>query len=519
MKILTRMVGIIALAAIPFTSHARLLQIIHTNDLHSYFVGYENGTGGYARLVTKIKELRENAKSKGVDVLQLDGGDFGEGTSFFLSDQGHASFKALGMMGVDVAVIGNHDHMEGGKVLGEQIRKANVNTKFLAANMVTTQDMELGGLVKGSLDLEKGGIKIRVIGLTTSEVHFQHQIKPGFILPPIPVADIESKAARKAGRELVIALTHIGKSTDVKLAKGTSEVDLIVGGHSHDRIEDVLYVKNKNKKDIPIVQAGAHALTVGDLLIDYKDDGSVEIVNYKLHEIKMPQAEDQEMASLVSEAAQNRNQYFGNRWDEVIGDSTVALAGSLAGKAVLQGTCWGRHMGRMTRDASESDIGIHLALFEGVYKSPGPITYGDLIDNFPHVRKFGDPGWSISTVSVKGSILKTLLGIFINLRDIVGIQFYGAQYKSIVIPDFIPYLGGRIFPFGYKINGEKIDKDRMYKISFPTEVGYALKTLMPKIAQKLFPDLTDTGKYYWPVMEEYVKQNSPISCMEKNSFN
>jgi 2',3'-cyclic-nucleotide 2'-phosphodiesterase (5'-nucleotidase family) len=37
------------------TSQARELQIIHTNDLHSYFQGYGNGSGGYARLKTKIE--------------------------------------------------------------------------------------------------------------------------------------------------------------------------------------------------------------------------------------------------------------------------------------------------------------------------------------------------------------------------------------------------------------------------------------------------------------------------------
>jgi 2',3'-cyclic-nucleotide 2'-phosphodiesterase (5'-nucleotidase family) len=31
-------------------AQSRQLRIIHTNDLHSYFQGYPNGEGGYAKL-------------------------------------------------------------------------------------------------------------------------------------------------------------------------------------------------------------------------------------------------------------------------------------------------------------------------------------------------------------------------------------------------------------------------------------------------------------------------------------
>ena len=60
-------------------SQARLLQIIHTNDLHSYFTGNAKGAGGYARVLTKIKELKAQAAIKGIEILQVDAGDWGEG--------------------------------------------------------------------------------------------------------------------------------------------------------------------------------------------------------------------------------------------------------------------------------------------------------------------------------------------------------------------------------------------------------------------------------------------------------
>ena len=115
-------------------AHGRLIQIIHTNDLHSYFTGNAKGAGGYARVMTKIKQLRAEAAIKGIEVLQVDAGDWGEGTSFFLSENGADSIKALEMLGVEVATIGNHDYLLGGNTLGRQIRAAGVKTKFVLAN-------------------------------------------------------------------------------------------------------------------------------------------------------------------------------------------------------------------------------------------------------------------------------------------------------------------------------------------------------------------------------------------------
>lgn len=152
----------------PLVSEARLLNIIHTNDLHSYFKGYKDGRGGYPRLKSKIEELKASSLAQGIEVLQLDAGDFGEGTSFFISEEGSASVKALELIGTDVSVIGNHDHMLGGKILGDQIRKANVKTKFVSANLVQTPDMNLQGIVTPFVDIKRAGIKIRVIGFINS---------------------------------------------------------------------------------------------------------------------------------------------------------------------------------------------------------------------------------------------------------------------------------------------------------------------------------------------------------------
>ena len=153
-------------------SFAVKIQIIHTNDLHSYLKGYNSKRGGYYRVKTLIDKLKSDALKKGIESIVLDGGDFGEGSHYFLAQEGVLSFKALSMLGIDAAVIGNHDYMFGGKRLSEQIRAVNPTTQFLGANIAHTADMKLTGLLKPTTRFNVGGVEVEVIGLTTSAIHF-----------------------------------------------------------------------------------------------------------------------------------------------------------------------------------------------------------------------------------------------------------------------------------------------------------------------------------------------------------
>jgi 5'-nucleotidase / UDP-sugar diphosphatase len=299
----------------------------------------------------------------------------------------------------------------------------------------------------------------------------------------------------------------------VKLAKKSSEIDLIVGGHSHDRLEKVRFEKNKNGKLVPIVQAGSHGLVVGSLMVELSDTGSLKILSYQLHEIQAPLEPDQNMVNFVAQAAENRNQYFGGRWDEIIGETLIPMSGYISGKPVLTSSCWGEHMAKMAQEASGADLAVHLAAFEGEALPPGVVRFGDITDNFPHFRNYGDPGWEITTIEVPGKILKILLKAFVNVKDQFGVNFYGVTYKSLKIPTEIPYVGGRRLVFRMRADGSKIQNDRKYRLAFPSEVAFALKESIPPAAKKVFPGLQYTGKYYWRVMEDYIRANSPIQCL------
>lgn len=120
--------------------------------------------------------------------------------------------------------------------------------------------------------LRRGGLKIGVFGLLTDIT----RVVQREVADRVPrLGDIESAQKwadflkEKKHCDVVIALTHIGFDTegfsDPSLVRSTRNVDIVVGGHSHTFLKDVVYEKNLDGKEVPIVQDGCWGLNFGQL--------------------------------------------------------------------------------------------------------------------------------------------------------------------------------------------------------------------------------------------------------------
>ena len=496
------------------TALAKRIQIIHTNDLHSFLGGTRTGKGGYARLKTKIDELRHWAEMQRIESVHLDAGDFGEGSSYFLADEGVTTLKALDALGVDVSVIGNHDYILGSQVLAKQIKRSGLQTKLLSANLKFKKRLGLKGLVENTTDLKLNGLKVRVIGLTTDEVHYQYPLRPyGYLTSPHNVGVRLAKRAKKKDKaDYVIALTHIGYERDLKLAQKTKSIDLIIGGHSHTTLKEIKYQKNRNNKMVPVVQTGAHGVNVGELIIDLLPNGKSKVISYNLYPITEEIPEDPELKKVTEEAFILREKYFNRSWNEPIGESEIILTGYIDGVSNKKATCWGEHMAKMVYEKTKADVGIHISHFEGEAIKPGVITFGDMIDNFPHFRKFGDEGWQVATSRTNGFVLKKLLRELFKRQTQFGINFYG-----IIMPSSgnieSPYDITEYMIENAKINGKKIVNTKFYYLAYPSELPFGVKKIAPYLMDIVFTRSELTKHFYWPLIEDYIKANSPIKCI------
>ncbi len=493
---------------------AKLVQIIHTNDLHSYFTGSRNGNGGYARLKTKIDELRAEASSKGIPSLYLDAGDFGEGSSFYFSNEGSDSLRALDILGVDATVLGNHDYILGGTELARQIRVAKLKTPILSANLEGKFLMGLEGVMPDFKDFIIDGLKIRVFGLTTTEVHFQYPLRPlGFISSAHKAAVRMANKGLKENVDFMVALTHTGLATDSSLVKKTHSIDLIVGGHDHYRFNEPVMVPNLNGELIPIVQTGAHGAAVGSLIMDIQGKGDAKVVDYKLHDITPDIPEDHETREFVGSAYINRNIYFGRSFEDVIGISTIPLSGTGAG-GDNQKTCWSRHVARITRNVAQADLGMQFDIFQGEQIPAGEIRFGDLVDNFPHFRKWGDKGWSISRATINGWVLKNALRFLNGPGAYISVTMDGLGARNSTDKKIVPYTIKTHTPEMALVNGEPIRNMQFYTLAIPSEIPYGFGNITAIGKVILWGAKKIPNSDYWGLLEKYIRENSPLKCLE-----
>ena len=498
-------------------SFAKVIQIIHTNDLHSYFQGTRGGIGGYAQLKVEIDKLRAEALARGIPTIHLDGGDFGEGSSFYFSNHGVDSLRALDLLGVDVTVLGNHDFILGGKQLRNQMRDAKLKATMLSANLKGKTLMGLKSMVKDYVDYDFDGIKVRIFGLTTNEIHYMYPLRPlGWISKPHKVGMKQAEKAKKAGVDFLIALTHIGLEHDITLVNKSRSIDLVVGGHSHTRLGKPELVKNLEGKLIPILQAGAHSGYVGSMIVDLKGNREAELVEYRMIDIMKDMPKDKTLSAFADQAYKNRENYFGGRkWDEVIGTSEIPLSGNFNGRDIASRTCWSRHLARLTREAGKTELGLQFDVFQGELIPAGTITFGDIVDNFPHFRRWGDQGWNVARARVSGFLLKQILSAMANSEVALQVMIDGVTVKDRARNMEIQYNPEIHTPEMAEVNGEELQNLRYYSIALPSEVPYGIEKLANVFGRVILGQLQYLDNTnYWPLIEGYIKKNSPLRCLE-----
>jgi len=175
------------------------------------------------------------------------------------------------------------------------------------------------------------------------------------------------------------------------------------------------------------------------------------------------------------------------------------MTGYKNGMPVYRTSCWSRHMARAIRKGVGASLGIHAASFEGVYKEPGPITRADLADNFSHLNRFGEKGWEIATIAMSGWKLKPFLW-YLTRWGPGGVTFSGLGYGGTGFSEFVS-----------DVDVESLAPDAVYRIAIPRVAAEAIKNDFPGY-RKYLSGLKYTGKFYWPSIEDYLKENSPIKC-------
>jgi len=277
--------------------------IIHTNDMHSHFLGYgpnheytplstgdDLTVGGIARIAGKVNDIRTNRALDSTPVVLLDGGDFMMGSAFVLL-RGEVELSLMDYMGYNAITIGNHEFdwkPVGTAQIYNNIPDLGLNVPVVASNLIfddtSTGDDDLealwnAGVIKPyHIEDLSNGLRVGYFGLLGKDAD---SVAP--FASPVKFADQAASAMAIVtflrmyeGVDLIVCLSHSGIDEDSELAALAPGIDVIISGHTHETTNTPIEVG-----DTIIVQADSYTRYLGILDLDVADSG-ISVENYEL---------------------------------------------------------------------------------------------------------------------------------------------------------------------------------------------------------------------------------------------
>lgn len=251
--------------ATPVSTSPLKLRIMETTDIHTNLVAYDyykaapSDVVGLAKTATLVNEAREEAPNN----VLVDNGDLIQGTPLgtyvakvkpLKKGEVHPVYKAMNLMGYDMATFGNHEFNYGLDYLENAIKGANfpyVNAnvykkdkdnnphndknKFTPYKIVNKKVVDETG--------KKTTIKIGYLGLVTPQImdwdkaNLDGKVTARGI---IETAKTYVPQMKRAGADVIVAMTHSGFNGDTKnpedviysLSK-VRDIDAITFSHTH----------------------------------------------------------------------------------------------------------------------------------------------------------------------------------------------------------------------------------------------------------------------------------------------
>lgn len=421
-------------------SEYKTLTILHTNDVHGYMVEGKYDGMGYSKMSTKVKQMRENQKN----VLLLDAGDAIQGSNLATLSKGETVISVMNALKYDAMVAGNHE-FDYGK---ERLKELESMAKFpiLSANVKYADGKEF---LKPYIIKEIDGIKVGIFGLTTPETTYKsHPKNTEGLKIEDTVATAKKIVAELEGKtDIIIALAHLGIEgdyTSTKLAKSVTGIDVIIDGHSHSKVENVV------ENGTMIVQAGEKSNSLGVIQFALKDGN---IASKKAYLFDKNQAatltEDAQIKALVDNI-QTANKKIES---EVVAKSPINLDGER--DQVRTGET---NLGNLITAAMMNVSGADVALMNGggirTSIPAGDVTKGQILSVLP----FGN---TVKVIEVSGADIKAMMenGLSTYPEALGGFSHIAGMTVTF---DQSKEKGNRVVEI--KVAGKLLDRTKTYKL-------------------------------------------------------
>lgn len=433
------------------------LTVMHTNDTHAHLADV-------ARRATLVNQVR----NEGGNSLLLDAGDVFSGDLYFTKWAGLADVAFMNYMGYDAMTFGNHEFDSGTAVLADFIKAAKF--PLLTSNIDFSQDGNISPLLKPATTinthdakttdvagvypyviLEVNGHKVGVFGMTTEDT--AETSSPGKNVKfndATASASATVSAIEAEGVNVIIALSHLGYNRDKALAVAVNGIDLIVGGHTHTKLDAPEVVSGAESEPTVIVQANEWGKFLGRVDLVFNDEGVVQTNRLSGSLLTVNDAVEEDAAA--RDMLKPYNDELEQLKTQVIGATTVKLNGERSDVRAKE-TNFGNFIADSLLYKAKLLKNADIALINGggVRESidPGDITMGQL-------RKVMPFGNTLFVLDVTGQQLKA------------GLENGVSGAKLADLPGKFPQVAGMRF----KWDPNQPVGSKVYDIEIQTASGY-----------------------------------------------
>jgi 2',3'-cyclic-nucleotide 2'-phosphodiesterase (5'-nucleotidase family) len=219
------------------------LSLLHTSDLHNYID---------LQMAGMLRHLRIEHGA-----LLLDSGDAIWAGNVFVKLGPEPAIRRMNEAGYAAMALGNREYFF--RACGLLMKTVEARFPVLSANLIACSG-DLGHVRRWTILQAPGGARVGLFGLTP------------LMIPPGSWAEVFSNmrflaheaataaavAALRDECDYLVCLSHAGFARDCELAEAFGQLDVILGGHSHQELAELVSING-----VSISHVGAYGRRVG----------------------------------------------------------------------------------------------------------------------------------------------------------------------------------------------------------------------------------------------------------------
>jgi 2',3'-cyclic-nucleotide 2'-phosphodiesterase (5'-nucleotidase family) len=415
-------------------------EILESKNLTIFFI---NDQHGQLDNFSKVKHIIDQEKLK-TNVITACSGDIFSGNPVVdnYPEKGFPIIDIMNQVGFDISVLGNHEFDYGESILTDRINQANFDWVCANVNMGNS-DIPQSSPYK---TINIADLKVTFLGLIETNGSDNITIlstHPGRVRNltferPENIIDQYADVKARENSDLYIALTHLGYNSgsslgDSQIATQYPFFDLIIGGHSHQRIESTI-------NGIPIFQSGSYLNYLGKIELTIKNK-VIESLNYESINLNTYTEHDSNLKAIID--AYNDVPYLA----EVIGSSqlfhdrpkvgcfyTDALRGIMNVDVTFQNN------GGIRSGLNDGDI-TRREIFEISPFNNGTVIYNMTVSEIKDFLIGSRSGFYYSGIQIEQN------GNDVLVKDLNGMIIPDTTVLSLGTNDYIPAVYENYFPF------------------------------------------------------------------------